>query len=159
MSLQLRRACRADMDILFQWANDPTVRRNAFHTEQIPYENHVKWFEKMMADASVYQYLLYDGELPIGQIRLSVEKNEGVIDYSISTENRGKGYGSKLLRLIEAEVIQEQITDVIKLIGQVKYENTASARAFEKCGYHKTELPQYIKYELTVQPCRNGRTS
>lgn len=150
MSLQLRRACQADMDLLFQWANDPTVRKNAFHTEQIPYENHIKWFAKMMADASVYQYLLCDGALPIGQIRLNIEENEAVIDYSISAENRGKGYGSQLLRMIPKQVIQDKITGVTKIVGQVKYGNTASARAFERCGYHKKEMQEYIQYELIV---------
>ncbi len=67
--LQLRRAKPQDMDLLYRWANDDTVRANAFHTEKIPYEHHVQWFQKMMADASVCQYILYDGDLAVGQIR------------------------------------------------------------------------------------------
>ena len=35
--LQLRRAKPQDMDLLYRWANDYTVRANAFHTEKIPY--------------------------------------------------------------------------------------------------------------------------
>ncbi|MBO5031610.1 MAG: GNAT family N-acetyltransferase [Lachnospiraceae bacterium] len=150
MSLRLRRACQADMDLLFQWANDAVVRSNAFHTEQIPYENHVKWFQKMMADASVCQYLLCDGTLPVGQIRLNIEGNEAVIDYSIAAEKRGKGYGSELLRLIAEQIRKDKISDVIKLVGLVKYENKASARAFEKSGYDKKEQPEYIRYECTL---------
>ena len=150
MNLRLRKVCQADRDLLFQWANDPTVRKNAFHTEQIPYENHVKWFEKMMSDDSVHQYILCDGDVPIGQIRLNVENQEAVIDYSISAENRGKGYGSKILRLMQKQVAQDKITSITKFIGQVKYENTASARAFERCGYSRQELSGYAQYELKL---------
>ena len=38
MRLSLREVTAKDMDLLYEWANDPTVRQNAFHTEPIPYE-------------------------------------------------------------------------------------------------------------------------
>ena len=88
MSLQLRRAEHADRDLLFGWANDDAVRANAFHTEKIPYEKHVVWFDKMMADASVHQYILCDGGTPVGQIRLNVEGSEAYVDYSIAADQR-----------------------------------------------------------------------
>lgn len=146
MILRLRKASQEDMDLLFQWANDPMVRSNAFHTEQIPYENHVKWFTKMMADMSVHQYILCDGELPVGQIRINVEGNVAVIDYSVASAYRGKGYGSRMLRMIPMQIVQDKISNVTELVGQVKYGNNPSARAFESCGYTKRELPEYMQY-------------
>lgn len=150
MCLSLRKVTQADVDLLYKWANDPEVRKNAFHTESIPYENHVKWFAKMLEDSSVYQYILYQEELPIGQIRLNVEGNEALIDYSISAEYRGKGFGSKLLELVREQIVADKIFGVIKIIGQVKYENQASARAFEKCGFTKREMTDYIQYEFCL---------
>ena len=146
MILRSRKASEADMDLLFRWANDPAVRSNAFHTEQIPYEDHVKWFTKMMADASVYQYILCDGEFPVGQFRLNIEDNAAVIDYSVASAYRGQGYGSRMLRMIPMQIVQDKIPNVTELVGQVKYGNNASARAFESCGYAKQELPAYIQY-------------
>lgn len=154
MCLYLRKVEPTDVDLLYEWANDPAVRQNAFHTEPIPYEDHVKWFAKMLADPSVYQYILYRGEFPIGQIRLNVKDGEALVDYSISAKHRGKGYGSALLQLMKKQVLAdektEEITGVIKIVGQVKYENSASARAFEKCGFTKRELTEYIQYELLL---------
>lgn len=150
MVLRLRKASQEDMDLLFQWANDPVVRSNAFHTEQIPYENHVKWFANMMADMSVYQYILCDGEFPVGQIRLNIEDSAAVIDYSVAAAYRGKGYGSRMLRMIPMQIVQDKISEVTELIGQVKYGNDASARAFESCGYTKQELPEYIQYTIAL---------
>lgn len=151
MGFYLKKVNPADMDLMYEWANDSEVRKNAFHTEPIPYENHVKWFTKTLEDASVYQYILYRDELPVGQIRLNVEDGEALIDYSISAKYRGMGYGSKLLELIKKQVFSNKISDVIKLTGQVKYENLASARAFEKCGFTKQELTDYIQYEFLLK--------
>ncbi len=150
MCLALKKVKPADVDLLFQWANDSEVRRNAFHTEPILYENHVKWFANMLADASVYQYILYQEETPIGQIRLNIEGGEAIIDYSISANYRGKGYGNKLLQLLKQQLAADKIPDVIKLTGQVKYENPASARVFEKCGFTKREMTDCIQYEFCL---------
>ena len=150
MCLYLKKVKPTDVDLLYQWANDSEVRRNVFHTEPILYENHVKWFANMIADDSVYQYILYQGESPIGQIRLNVEGDEALIDYSISAEHRGKGLGSKLLQLVKEQIVADKISSVIKMIGQVKYENHASARVFEKCGFSKRELTEYIQYEFLL---------
>ena len=150
MSLRLRKAVSADRDLLFVWANDDAVRANAFHTEKIPYEKHVMWFEKVMADPSVHQYILCDGETPVGQIRLNVEGSEAVVDYSIAADERGKGCGSEMLRMLQTQLPADQITHVTKIVGQVKYGNHASARAFERCGYRRRDLPDYIQYEKNM---------
>lgn len=151
MSLQLRKADRTDMNMLFRWANDDTVRTNAFHPEKIPYEEHIKWFEKMMADQSVHQYIFCDGETPVGQIRLNVEGSVALIDYSIAADQRGKGYGSEMLRALSVRLDMDKISNITKIVGQVKYENAVSARTFEKCGFLRKNLPEYIQYEKSVK--------
>lgn len=150
MSLRLRRAVCADRDLLFGWANDDTVRRNAFHTEKIPYETHVVWFGKVMADSSVYQYILCDDETPVGQIRLNVEGSEAVVDYSVAADQRGKGYGCRMLQMVQAQMQTDQTMHVTKIVGQVKYGNYASARTFEKCTFLRKDLPGYIQYEKNI---------
>lgn len=151
MNLWLRRADDADMDLLFAWANEAAVRANAFHTEKIFYEDHVRWFKKMMADAQVYQYILCEGERPVGQIRLNVDGHEAAIDYSVESGERGKGYGSAMLQLVQEQLAAEQRQQITKLAGQVKFENYASSRAFEKSGFLKKELPDYLLYEKEIK--------
>ena len=152
MNLHLRKADDTDRDLLFEWANDDTVRANAFHTEKIPYEDHVRWFEKMMADADAYQYILCEGEKPVGQIRLNIEGNQAVIDYSIASDQRGKGYGSEILQMIQTHLATDQRLHITKMVGQVKYDNPISSRAFEKNGFLKKELLEYIEYEKEIVP-------
>lgn len=130
----LREAVQSDMDLLFGWANDPVVRANSFTVDPIPYETHVAWFQRMMKDDSVLQYILMDGEIPVGQIRLNIDGEEAEIGYSIASGYRGKGYGRKMLRLI-LDKVNESRPEIKKLVAKVKPENAASAKLFESEGY------------------------
>lgn len=150
MKLKLRDVETTDIDLLFKWANDSTVRQNAFNTEPIPYENHKMWFVKMLADKDVQQYILCNDNTPLGQIRLNIEDNKAVIDYSIDKEWRGLGLGAKMVLMAE-EVLKIKITDVIYCVAQVKYENAASARVFEKCGYDADNQEKYIEFTKRIR--------
>ena len=156
MTLRLREVTGKVMDLLFRWANDPVTRKNAFHTEQIPYETHRAWFVKMLADRDIMKYVLCsslansDKVQDIGQIRLSIEDKEALIDYSIDAAKRGQGYGTKMILMAE-EKLRELRADVIYCKGQVKFENIASAKAFEKCGYDREEKEQYLEFVKRIR--------
>ena len=156
MKLVLREVTGKDIDLLFRWANDPVTRQNAFHTEQIPYETHRAWFVRMLADRDVMKYILCSASSnteemqDIGQIRLSIEDGEALIDYSIDHENRGSGFGTKMILMAE-EKLRESRADVIYCKGQVKHENIASAKAFEKCGYDREEKEQYLEFTKRIR--------
>lgn len=156
MTLYLREAVKEDMELLYEWANDLEVRRNAFHTEQIAYDTHKTWFENVLKDSDILQYILIDenrkemdenicGTEEIGQIRLSLDKEKALISYSIAKNRRGKGYGSKMVSMVE-EKIRETKKGITICVAQVKYENIASAKVFQKCGYTEYRKPQYIEY-------------
>ena len=152
MMLALRQVTEADVELLFRWANDRVVRQNAFTVDPIPYENHVIWFAKMLANPSVKNYVLYETveNIAVGQIRFSVDEGKALIGYSLDENWRGKGLGSKLILMGEEKLLQD-LADVQVFKAQVKYENTASARVFEKCGYEKEELSEYLEYTKTIR--------
>jgi RimJ/RimL family protein N-acetyltransferase len=135
------------MDLIYKWANDIEVRRNSFNSAPIAYENHVKWFNKIMADKDVWQFIMCDNGEPVGQIRLNIEADKAIIGYSVAPDKRRRGYAVAMLRLLIENVNN---TDIKTLIGRVKYENHASSRAFEKCGFDKVEEPEYIEYRYTL---------
>lgn len=141
--LYLRDVCKEDIDILFAWANDPVVRANSFNTEQIPYEDHKKWFSKLINDENRRQYFLMEDEEAVGQIRFSIDGKEAEIGYSISPEKRGCGYGQIILELAKTR-LKEDRPDVTKLIGRVKEGNHASRTCFKKCGF--TEVSGRFEY-------------
>ena len=132
--ISLREATIEDVDILFEWANDPVVRKNSFNTKPIPYEDHRKWFDKVLSDDSVIQFIMMEEETPVGQIRLNVNGDEAEIGYSIAAAYRGHGYGHMILKLV-LEKIESSHTGIKKLIAKVKPDNSASKRLFESEGY------------------------
>lgn len=128
--LTYRLADEDDVDLLFQWANDDDVRRNSFSSAKIPYEDHLKWFSKILTDKNCEIYIFYHEEKPVGQIRLNYLSRNALISYSISKEFRGQGFGKKIINLID-EIIRKYHSEITLLIAKVKPENIASCKIFE----------------------------
>ncbi len=130
-SLSLRKATLEDKYLLYWWANDETVRSNAFSREYFSSNQHERWYKSALASDKVNIFVLVADNVPVGQVRLQYEDN-GVclIDYSIAVEHRGHGYGKKILQLME-----QQIISGTTLLGQVVAGNTASHNVFQSLGY------------------------
>lgn len=144
---RLRAVKDTDIDLLFEWANDSTVRQNSFSSDLISYEDHVSWFGQMMCNEDVLLYILVDDDVPVGQIRLTKEDGSAEVGYSIAAQYRGYGYGHIILQLIIQE-IKSKHPEIRKLIAKVKPENIASNKLFIDEGY-SIDYHQY-SYDLTV---------
>lgn len=134
--VRLRKADASDMDLLFQWANDPVTRQNAFHTKQITYEEHIKWFHRMLSDKKQVQYICMNGMEAIGQVRLSIHDTIAEIDYSVAPSVRGNGYGRKIIELT-CDMVKVNHPEIHKLVGQVKYGNHSSEKCFQRNGFQE----------------------
>lgn len=131
MSLYLRKANERDKKILFDWANESETRANSFHQEKISWEEHSGWYDRMMQAEDVLIYIVMDFMKPVGQVRMNIEDDAGRISYSVDEECRGDHLGQKMLALLEKEAAGK----VTRLVAEVKPDNLASRRNFEKLGY------------------------
>lgn len=146
---QLRRAEPDDLTLLFDWAGDPEVRRNSFHTEPISFEEHEAWFQARLNDSTTPVYILeQDGE-PVGQIRFQIEDSCASVSYNVTRENRGKGYGRKLVELAE-ERLTKDYPQITVLSARVKAENNASKAVFIKNGYALAEKGDVCTYRKQI---------
>ncbi len=100
MNVYLRVAESTDLDLLFRWVNEPLVRKNSFSMGTISYEEHRKWYKKILGDANCRQYIYMDDACPVGQARIVYKEDVVEVNYSICVQKRSKGYGKKLLELI-----------------------------------------------------------
>lgn len=148
----LKRAEFADIDILFEWANDSETRRNSFNQHMISREEHEMWFYRMMNDPSRIQYLMMSADKPVGQIRIDISDNVGLISYSIAPNERGKGYGKQIIELAK-NMIREEHPVILELRAKVKADNMASIRCFEENGFIK----EHILYKIDTVSV-TGRT-
>lgn len=145
MRAYLRRATEEDMDLLYQWANDPVVRAHSFSVSEINYEEHQKWFCELLEDPLRRQYIyVYDGD-DIGQIRLTIVGDKAEIGYSIRKDKRCMGHGKRILKLL-AEQVKMDNPEVKRLIAKVKPQNIASQKVFLGMGFAE----EYQCYELRI---------
>ena len=169
--LYLRKAVPSDVDILYRWVNEQSVRTQAFHSEYITYEEHVRWFHALLADENQFQYLLVerqagqkktdqkepdhkktDQEQLAGQVRISCHNDRAFIDYSIDVSRRRLGYGQAVIALIQQKV-HEEFARIRRLTARVKPGNAASACCFEKNGFSEI----YRQYEFCMEDYIPGK--
>jgi UDP-2,4-diacetamido-2,4,6-trideoxy-beta-L-altropyranose hydrolase len=137
-SVRLRRVREDDCRLLWEWANDPEVRAVSFSSESIPWEAHLRWFNAKLGNSGCLLLIAEDSAgVPIGQVRFDVvRKNEAVISVSVDRENRGKGFGSTIIRLASQKLCD--LTEINVIHAYIKQNNEASFRAFMKAGYKES---------------------
>src|SRR5690606_30820455 len=128
--ITLRHATPDDVDLYYEWANDPEVRRQSFSGEPIPYEAHVHWFSQKMADPSSHLFVMLDGTDPVGQIRFDVVNGIAGIGYSVARHARGRGLAR---RLVELGVAAMSRLGVTVFEASVKPTNAPSLAVFRRC--------------------------
>lgn len=136
--MQLRRATMDDALDVFAWRNDETTRKNSFTQEEISEDNHLKWFKRKLDDNNCIMYILEDGGMSVGSIRLDITDRIGEISYMIAPDSRGKGFGKEIIKLLNNALELNDFSSgnrLQSLVGFVNEDNVASARCFEENGY------------------------
>lgn len=147
--LYLRPVELSDAMLLFQWRNEKMTRANSLHSEELVYEDHVRWLENVLGTAKAhFFYILMADSVPVGQIRLAVENGMALISYSIDAAYRGRGYGRMVLQMAEDKLRKQGAC--LTLVGYVKKENIASRRIFTSLQYRENCENSLLRYEKCV---------
>ena len=126
--LAVRSARDDDARMLWEWANEPGVRRAAFSEAPIAWDDHVRWFEKKRADPSCRHYVIEGDGRPVAQVRFDAADGEAEIDVSVAVEQRGRGLGPAVILAAARTYFDDTAPD--RVVARVRPENTASAVAF-----------------------------
>lgn len=132
--ITLRKATDEDRKILFEWANDPEVRKASFETHEITWEEHCAWYERIMTEGNVLQYILEEEGKPSGQIRFAVKEGNAEISYSIAPESRGRGLAACMISMGIRKARSEK-RDISEFTARVKPDNVISAKVFRNLGF------------------------
>jgi RimJ/RimL family protein N-acetyltransferase len=136
MNLRYRQATEHDLDLYHGWANDPAVRAQSFNQGAIPYDTHCAWFRRRVAATDGLMLVVEEagsGE-PVGQVRFEDVPENATVGLSIAASQRGKGLAAEMLSQATAEFQRRHPVRGVR--AQIRLENTASRRAFEKAGYN-----------------------
>ena len=152
--LQIREATQSDLQLLFDWANDPEVRQHSFNPEPIPLENHTRWFHGKLDNPDTILYIAEIDQVPAAHIRFDIKSSTATISYLIGADFRGKGLGHTVLMRGTKQLLKQR-PDVLLIEGLVQSENKASVRSFEKAGFEygkpDSQHPQAHRFVLSRQ--------
>lgn len=140
--LFLRKAEKKDCRFIWELSNSKIVREVSFSKNQIPWEHHKEWYEKMLKDKNCFFCVAetVDGKRA-GQVRLRINRKDAVISTSLALEFRGKGHGNILI--YEASHTLMANSKVKKVHAYIRPENKGSMKSFEKAGFRQVELDSF----------------
>lgn len=145
-AIYLREVTIDDAELLFKWVNDPDTRSNSFDSHTISLKEHEDWFARVMADANQILYIMMREETPIGHVRYELSNNTAEISYSISPQERGKGYGKLIIHLAVMK-IKSDYPEITKIRALVKPQNEVSIMCFQHNGF----VERYRTYEFDTK--------
>lgn len=149
--ITLRIANLSDIDLTYQWASNPEIRRFSFQTEPIPYDTHSAWFTAKVNASNCIYFIGELNEVPFGSIRFDIDSNSNraVLSYLVDPEFHGKGLGQLLLSRAILE-IWKNYSHIKEIIGFVMPENVASLIAFRQLAFTEETSDKGQKFTLTL---------
>ena len=132
--LSLRKVIKTDEILLFDWTNDPDVRKWSFNKNSITLDVHKIWFKQKFDDVNVLMWIFEVNSTPAGLVRLEKDNSEVVLNYLIASQSRGKGWASKMLKMAMNEVRSHWQN--IKVFAYTLPENIASIKSLERAGFY-----------------------
>ena len=133
-----REASRFDVHLLFGWANEAVARANATNPALISWEEHVRWFTRVLNEEDTRIHVLEVGGVPVGMVRLDRQGNSARISYSVDVDFRSRGFGQVLL---ERALLIARESSFAELTALVSRSNEASLRLFRRLGFSETDGP------------------
>jgi len=132
--IQHRKAKATDINLYFEWLNDPEVREKSFDSNTIKWEEHYKWFNDNINNPNYTFYIFNFNKENIGQVRIhKIKENESEIGISIGIHYRGLGYGSQMLIDACYDYFNNYNAKIIN--AYIKNDNISSKKIFEKAGF------------------------
>lgn len=132
--LYLRDATLDDSRMIWNWANDPVTRSASFSTGAISWDAHSEWYARKLADPRHVMWIAVNDSMEsVGQVRYQIEDRQATVSINLAPEQRGLGYGNRILILSSARLFGSDNVDIIH--AYIKPDNDASKHVFQKAGF------------------------
>ena len=133
MGVMLRKVKMEDIALIYDWRNDPAVRKMMFNTSELPLEKHKSFWSKKIKSEDDFSFIVeYEG-IPAGIARLDKKEMDGKegyeVDILIAPEYQNRGLGSLALQELRKIIKEKNLKNVF---SRVKVNNEASRKIFEK---------------------------
>jgi UDP-2,4-diacetamido-2,4,6-trideoxy-beta-L-altropyranose hydrolase len=132
--IALRPATAADAEALHAWRNDPQVRAVSRENDPIPFDRHVAWLGRVLADP---QRDLLIGEAngkAVGVLRFDRSGEEAEVSIYLVPGASRRGAGTDLL-LAGCDWLRQNRPGTRVVVAEVLGGNARSAALFARCGF------------------------
>lgn len=135
--ISLRIARDDDASRLMEWRNDGDAVRFSGTGRPVTAAEHETWFSARRRDGGSRLWIAEEDGLPVGQVRLDVDRGVGTVSIAVAAEHRGRKAAVAMLDAMLAEVAGDP--DVRFLRAVTHPQNLMSQHAFERAGYRRKE--------------------
>ena len=106
--MKIRKCTSADWKFLFSLRNDKVTRENSLNSDLVGESDHCSWLQQSLDNPCREIFILeMEGE-PVAMIREDKESpqaSEITLSWAVSSDQRGKGIGTKILETTKERVL------------------------------------------------------
>jgi RimJ/RimL family protein N-acetyltransferase len=156
--ISIRTASPDDMQMLFDWRNDPLTKSMSLNAKAIELSEHRDWFNAALLRDScliLIAELLGKSSLEteqIGMVRFEIANKQSTISINLNPRQRGKGFAALCLK--EAiEFYKEKYESCERILAQIKAGNVASQKSFMRAGFllaSESDDGTVLQYQLAL---------
>ena len=132
--LSVRKALESDLQLFFDWRNDPLVVAASFTPGKIEMRDHRPWFLQRLSSDDCNLYVVESDAIPAGQVRFDIDGPSATINYSLDSAFRGRGLARGVVSKAIAAFCAEH-GEITTLVAFVKTDNVASCKVFERLNF------------------------
>ena len=132
--LRLQRSTEQDASLAWSWRNAESTRRFSTDSAPVPYERHIQWWGRALADERRDLLLAAIGSTPVGVVRLDHSGTEAVVSIYLDPALTGLGLGPRTLIEMQKWSLSHR-PDTLTLVADVLPDNKASIAAFTAAGF------------------------
>lgn len=133
--ISIREAGGEDTRALWRWANDPETRAASFGRDPIPWGEHLRWLDGVLASPAHAVLIALDGRDPAGSVRFDTADGweTARLSYVVAPEARGLGLSIPMVAAA-VEWVRHRHPGV-RVRADVMHTNPRSLRVFRRLGW------------------------
>ena len=133
--MKVRFATLGDSKHIYEWRNDEVTRSMSANTDIVEWTEHTEWYKTALLNPIKVIIVGEDAKGKIGMVKFDYndEKTKAEISINLNPIRRGQNLSSSLLN---ESICFAKLPNDIRLIAQIKHQNTVSIKCFSKCGFH-----------------------
>ena len=137
--MDYRKANFSDSRDLFEWRNDLATRKASIRSNEITWDEHKNWFEKVVASDESILLIFHEENVDsqkIGMTRIDIDEAgiEAEISINVNPAVRGRGFSVEMVSSTVSNAFNE-LEQLVIIHAVVREDNLASLKVFEKAGF------------------------